>query len=71
MDKVTRASVRYVEEFVDVMHEALTICLREEWPKEDFEDPGRFIEAIIPRVEELTGERGQVAVWVAYALFSL
>lgn len=74
MDKVTRHAVRYVAEFVDVMHEALTMCCAEEErfraAREEFDGyPGRFIEDIMEDVERLSKEKGQVAVWVAYALY--
>ena len=68
-------TTKYVQEFLHLMHEGLTVCYREKASflevRKGHEDPGRFIEEIIPKVERLTGERGQMAVWIAYALWDM
>lgn len=75
-DRICKYAAYYLSEFFDVMHEALTLCMKEEkffreQRKEFDETPGRFIESILDDVERLSSERGQVAVWVAYALYEM
>ena len=68
-------TTKYVEDFLHLMHDGLTVCYREKEhflsEREGITDSGTYIEKIIPKVEQLTGERGQMAVWIAYSLFDM
>ncbi len=73
--KINDASAHYLTDFLDIMQQQLTLCMQQdeifrvERAKQD--DPGLYIEAILPDVERIGGEKGQMAVWAAYALFDL
>lgn len=68
-------TTKYVEEFLHLMHEALTVCMGHKayflLEREGITDPGTFIEKIESKVEELTGESGQMVTWISYAIWDM
>jgi len=72
---IFRYAAKYVSEYLDIMHEGLTVCMRRKEyfseVRERTTDPGTFLEEVTPEIEMLTGERGQMTVWMAYALYDM
>lgn len=68
-----RAATYFITDFIDIMQQGLALCMLQErlFKEEWIEDPGLYIEAIMADVERISTEKGQVAVWIAYALHDL